>query len=195
MIGHFESTWQEYTRRIADGDERALEAFIEESQALVFRTALRIVSQPSDAEEVTADIFARVWMAAGAYDPRRGSVGAWLVTMARSRAISVLRARAVRVRTLGSLRYAELSAGDGERWLYAAEARLRLRRALRGLSAEQRRAVELFYLSERPLREIADETAVPIGTVKTRLRLGLKNLRRLWGSKEYSPEPFRTSCV
>ena len=187
--------WREYTRRIADGDERALEEFIEESQPLVFRTALRIVSQPSDAEEVTADIFARVWKAAGAYDPRRGSVGAWLVTMARSRAIGVLRARAVRVRTLGRVRYADITTPDGDRLIYAAEAQLRLRWALRGLSPEQQRAVEMFYLSERSLREIADETAVPIGTVKTRLRLGLKNLRRLWGTRENSPEPFLSSCV
>ena len=82
-----EIVWREYVRRVAQKDEQALEALLEETRALVFGTALRIVGFQVDAEEVAADVYARVWTMAGAYDPCRGPVGGWLVTMARSIAI------------------------------------------------------------------------------------------------------------
>lgn len=88
-----QSAWSHYLRRIAEGDQSALAALYDESSRLVYATALRILQGPDDAEEVTMDVYMQVWRGAKDYRDQRGSVAAWLVMLARSRAIDRLRSR------------------------------------------------------------------------------------------------------
>ncbi|HEV2463766.1 MAG TPA: sigma-70 family RNA polymerase sigma factor, partial [Acidobacteriaceae bacterium] len=90
-------------RRIALHSESALEMLFDETRALVFSEALRIVSFAADAEEITSDVFARLWTAAGTFNPQRGSVGGWLLGVARNKALDRLRSRGVRERSPAEL--------------------------------------------------------------------------------------------
>lgn len=185
-----EIVWSEYLRRVVQHDEFALEALLEETHALVFAAALRVIGFQVDAEEVAADVYARVWKTADAYDSRRGGVGTWLVGMARSIAIDRLRTRAVRNRSEAALLFQCACSDNPEAQADASETKCRLRQALQTLPFEQQRAIELFYFSELPIADIAAQLGQPIGTIKTRLRLGLLKLRRILAALE-SPLPKR----
>jgi RNA polymerase sigma-70 factor (ECF subfamily) len=178
-----EIVWAEYLRRVATRDEFALEALFQETHALVFATALRIASFRSDAEEIAADVFVRVWASAASYDVRRGPVGAWLVRIARNCAVDQLRAAAVRQRCETGLLSRCVSCAP-EATIDVEQTKASLARALQGLSVRQRRAIELFYFSELPVADIAAALRCPVGTVKTRLRTGVLNLRRLMAALE-----------
>src|SRR5262249_57648016 len=92
-----EAAWRAYVGQSAGGDQSALAALYDESSSLVYSVALRVLGDVADAEEVTLDVYTQVWKTAGTYDTSRGSVTAWLVTLARSRAIDRVRARASRL--------------------------------------------------------------------------------------------------
>ena len=182
--GNRDLVWDEYMRRIIRRDEFALAALFEETYPLVLATALRIVSFRTDAEEVAADVFARVWKKAETFDSHRGNVGSWLISMTRNGAIDKLRACAVRGRSETAL-LSRCSASENlQSALEAAERLAWLKVALEGLPFEQRRAIELFYFSEMSAADIARELRQPIGTVKTRIRLGRFALRRLLAALE-----------
>ncbi len=178
-VSQRESVWQDYVLRVARAEPSALTALFNETSPLVFASALRIVGLPADAEEVTADVYARIWSTAGSYNPARGGVGGWLRTIARSMAFDRLRSSALRVRHEVTLRSDYSGATDIEDDLIAGQCRERVRAALRALPDPQRHALELAYLSGFTCREIAATLDEPVGTVKTRLRLGLIKLRRL----------------
>src|ERR1700735_1658246 len=88
-----ERAWSGYVRRIMAADQGALASFYDATNHLVYGMALRILGNPADAEEVTLDIYTQVWRGASGFDERRGSVLAWLMTIARSRSIDRLRSR------------------------------------------------------------------------------------------------------
>lgn len=183
-----ETVWREYVKRVSLGDENALEAFYEETRSLVFATALRIVAFRADAEEVAADVYTRIWTnAAATYNVRRGNVYAWLLRIARSVAIDRLRSRAVRQRSERELLSYCSACDDLSSLISASETRTQLRQAVAGLPFEQRRAIELFYFSEMPIADIAEQLGHPIGTVKSRVRSGTIKLRRLMGAVEKAP--------
>lgn len=171
--------WEEYVRRIAHEDHAALAALFEETSPLVFATALRVLGFRADAEEVTADVYARIWTTAASYDARRGSVDAWLVSIARSRAIDRLRSRSIRDRSEIALSVECSSTVDPESSAAASQTKMHLRQALHAIPFEQRRAIELAYFSGLTMTEIAEQLGHPIGSVKTRIRMGLMKLRRL----------------
>ncbi|GAC1544532.1 MAG: hypothetical protein NVS2B9_11750 [Myxococcales bacterium] len=139
--------------------------------------AFRILHDKSDAEDVMQETFAAAWRLSPNYDPARGSTLHWLGCMARSRAIDRLRVRQVHQRTLERLPTAcpplepEQEAGTRER--------ARLKAALALLPLQQRKAVELAYVAGFSHQGIAAVMASPVGTVKTRLRLGLQRLAAL----------------
>ncbi len=174
-----EIVWAEFMRRIAQGDESALAALSEETQPLVFTTALRILSFRADAEEVTADVYARLWRSASRYDRKRGDVAAWLVTIAHNCAIDMLRSRAGRHRFEEALCSDRGSSVDYESAVTAFETRGHIRRALQALPVEQRRSIELVYFSGFTMAETAQRLGQPLGSVKSRVRMGLSKLRVL----------------
>ncbi len=174
---------QRSLQRVAAGDSGGLGALYDRHGRAVYSLALRILGDEGDAEEVTQDVFAQAWRRAGQYDESRGTVAAWLLVMARTRAIDRFRARRVRpegrVHEDDGLTLQQLPATnpDVASELMAAERGQRVRRALEELPFLQRVAIELAYFEGLSQREIAERLEQPLGTVKTRMRLGLLKLR------------------
>jgi RNA polymerase sigma-70 factor (ECF subfamily) len=175
---------------MAGGEDRALGDLYDRYGKTLYALALAIVREPADAEEVVVDAFGQAWRSAASFDPARGSVGAWLATIARSRALDLVRARGRRAKV--HERAAQLSDGgvatpiaaagiDPGRGAEQSEARLLVGRALGALPEPQRVAIELAYFEGLTQSEIAERLAEPLGTIKTRMRTGMEKLRVLLG--------------
>jgi len=150
--------------------------------------AYRILGETGEAEEVVQEVFLYVWRAASSFDAARGSVLAWLLVATRSRSIDRLRARRPAARTeLRKLanRSGTASGDDVEASSAAREWESACRAAVGELPDDQRKALELAYFEGLTHQEIAERTGAPLGTVKTRIRLGLMKLRErvkpYWG--------------
>jgi RNA polymerase sigma-70 factor (ECF subfamily) len=171
----------EAIRRVARGDADALAFLYDRHSRIIYSLAFRIVGDPPEAEEIVQDVFAQAWRQAERYDTSRGVVVAWLLMITRSRAIDRVRSR----RGLPPL------APDGEKGLSAmadpaegpelqtlsAEQVRRLKRALDTLPLQQRMTIQLAFYEGLTHVEIAERLEEPLGTVKTRIRLGLLKLR------------------
>lgn len=149
-------------RRMAEGDRDAFARFYDHHARQVYPLILRIVRDPADAADVLQDVFWEAWQAAPAYDPERGTPEAWIFMRARTRAID--RVRAVRRRS-------EDHAAAGNRDFVLG--------ALGRLPEAQREVLELAYYGGLTQTEIAERLKQPLGTVKTRMRLGLERLREV----------------
>ncbi len=176
-----ESNREELVRRMAAGDQAAMAAFYDQTSALVFGLALRILGDRSAAEDVLLEVYAQAWKQAPEYEPSRGSPSAWLLTLTRSRAIDQRRARR-RDQASEPLEAAgEISADTpGPEALTAAAERHRfVRHALNTLNADLREVIQLAYFGGLSHSEIASKLGQPLGTVKTRIRSGMTQLRPL----------------
>jgi RNA polymerase sigma-70 factor (ECF subfamily) len=169
--------------RAAAADERAMTDLYDRYGTLVYTVAYRIVGQRADAEEVVVDAFTQAWREAARFEAERGSVAAWLTTIARSRALDLLRARGRRERLVVDAAGGMEGGGSGGPEAPAAdraeddERRWVVKLALEGLSAPQRQAIELAFFEGLSQSEIAERLNEPLGTVKTRVRLGMQKLR------------------
>jgi len=176
--------WGTLIERTANGEEAALAALYDGTAALVNGLALRILGDRGAAEEVTGDVYLQVWRQAERYDDTRGTPLTWLLTLARTRAIDRLRAMNVRRARTEPLRAARTvpteTPGPEERSVVRQRRQL-VQRALGRIPAEQRRAIELAYFEGLSHSEIAVAVGAPLGTVKTRVRLGLGRLRDALG--------------
>jgi RNA polymerase sigma-70 factor (ECF subfamily) len=165
----------------ARGDQRAFAEFYDRTAPRVHGLVRRVLVDPAQSEEVVQEVFLAVWQEASRFDPARGTALSWLLVRARRRAIDRVRSSqasrerdlAVGVRDLDAVRddVAETAATRIEH--------ARVSRALEGLSAAQRQALELTYWGGLTQSEAASRAGVPLGTMKTRLRDGLIALRRL----------------
>ena len=177
--------WRDQITRIAAGDETALAELYDASSRLVYSLALRILSNPSDAEEVTLDVFTQVWRNAGTFESARGTVMAWLVTMARSRAIDRLRSQKNHpLNAGGEKEMADLASlgASPESQTIGEENVQQVRHALDQLPGDQRDAILLSFFNGLSHPEVAEKLGIPLGTVKTRIRLGLSKLREALSS-------------
>ena len=174
-----EAQWRKYVQGLATGDAGALASLYDESCSLVYGIALRILRNEADAEEITSDVYSQVWRCASTFDSSRGSVNAWLTTVARTRSIDRLRSRArsSRVERLDSVFDLASSSDTPEQASWLGQQRTKVREALRSLSAEQRQVIELAYFSGMSHSELAIAVGQPLGTVKTRIRLAMTKLR------------------
>jgi RNA polymerase sigma-70 factor, ECF subfamily len=171
--------------RAAGGDERAMAQLYDRYGQVLYAVASRIVGQRADAEEVVLDSFAQAWREATRFDTTRGSVAGWLTTIARSRALDLVRARNRRERitaTAAAERPDTSPAMGGWRvdpssGVDLAERRTQVQLALESLSPPQRRAIELAFFEGLSQSEIAERLQEPLGTIKTRVRLGMQKLR------------------
>jgi RNA polymerase sigma-70 factor (ECF subfamily) len=173
--------------RLIAGDERALGELYDRFGTMAYSLACAIVPDPADAEEVVADAFAQVWRSAASFDAKRGSVGAWLSTIVRTRALDLLRSQKRRARVLdeaaatadeGSSPGLSTHADSPDRGVELSEARVLVRRSLDELPAPQRLVLELAYFGGLSQSEIAERLNEPLGTVKTRMRAGMEKLRQ-----------------
>jgi RNA polymerase sigma-70 factor (ECF subfamily) len=157
-------------RRLSGGDQSALGEFYDLYAGLVNGIALRMLRDATEAEDVVQEVFLQVWRQAARYDPGRGTPEAWICTMTRTRALDRLRRRTARREEPGEAAPAGSAAPK-------AEEALAVRKALDGLSADQRRALELAYYEGLTQSEIAKRLGEPLGTVKTRIRTAMIRLR------------------
>jgi RNA polymerase sigma-70 factor (ECF subfamily) len=179
---------QDLIGRVAKGDAEALAVLYDRHERAVYSLVFRIVRDQADAEDVVQEVFSQAWAQASRHDASRGAVGAWLLTIARSRAIDRLRARRARPdsapadeRDVGLLRDPE-PAQDAQ--LLTREKAARLRSALERLPVLQRVAIELAYYEGLSQSEIAERLEQPLGTIKTRMRLALLKLREALAGAE-----------
>lgn len=170
--------------RMRDGDEDALATLYDGWSDRVHALAMHLLRDARDAEDIVEETFWQAWRGAARYDVSRGKVGAWLLTICRSRALDRLRVRRRRPEDL-SLDDAPAPAApqpDAMDAMVTSETGRIVRAALAELPAEQRQALELAYFSGLSQSEIADRTGQPLGTVKTRVRLALVKLREKLGA-------------
>jgi len=168
--------------RIAKGDQSAMTELYDQTNRVVYGLALRILRDPGAAEEATLDVYMQVWRKASTWDATRGNPSAWLLCMARTRALDKLRssatARGAETALEDSPIERAIAAGDDpEAAAMAVERRQIVRKALDTLSPEQREVIEIAYFSGLSHSEIAATLNLPLGTVKTRIRLGMEKLR------------------
>lgn len=178
-------------RRMAAGDGSALAEIYDRHGRSMFSLAVRILRDQSDAEEIVQDVFAQAWRQAARYDTTRGAVVAWLLMMARSRAIDRLRARRGQPPLQGdhhaALRDAADVAPPVDVALLTADQAARVRAALESLPDAQRAAIELAFHEGLTHTEVAERLEQPLGTIKTRIRLGLLRLRAALPSGDGAP--------
>jgi RNA polymerase sigma-70 factor (ECF subfamily) len=180
-----ENEWLQLVQAVAGGDQGALHSLYEQTNRIVFTLIVRITANRETAEEVTVDVFYEVWRKASTYDPANGSVVGWIMNLARSRAIDRLRFdhRKKRVNMYPhSLRPTTDIVDPQQASLFEEQSRL-LRNALEVLTPEERNAIETAFFSELTYEETARKLNQPLGTVKTRIRSGLKKLREALGRK------------
>ena len=158
----------------------ALSTLYDRHSRLVYSLALRIVQSSTDAEEITQDTFFQMWQQADRIDQRKGSVLAWLIVVTRSRAIDRLRSRKKLKAELSEDLLERLDTfGAPNAWdqLDSLERTDIVKRALLEIPVEQREALELAFYQGMSQAEIAAQLDEPVGTIKTRVRLGMKKLR------------------
>lgn len=159
--------------RVRARDAAAFEALYDEYHRLVYGLALRVLSEPTAAEDVTQTVFLKIWHSPELF--RGGNFAAWIARVTRNRALDVVRSRGVReegelpesLPVDGTLEDAAIANLDG----------VRVRTALAQLPPEQREPIELGFFGGVTQEEIARQTGLPLGTIKTRIRTGLRRLR------------------
>ncbi len=169
----------EWVRRMARGDAAALEQLYDRHAAAVYPLVLRIVGRSADADEVMQEAWLQAWRRAATYDPARGTVLAWLLNMARSRALDRYRAVSSRQRaeTQADAEPRVAVVADPVHETLGAERSRRVRAALATLKPRHREVLEIAYFEGLSQTEIAERLAVPVGTVKTWMRQGTLAMR------------------
>jgi len=171
--------------QIARGDREAFSRFYDRYAPLVFTFAMRLLRVRSEAEDLLQEVFLQVWRQAGSYSEERGSPEAWLITITRSRGID--RLRSIRRRDKSFVAMDESSGGEAgwkqESGEVESEAKLLVQGPLARLPEAQQRVLEMAYFDGLTQTEIAARLGQPLGTVKTRMRDGLEQLRGFLGAK------------
>jgi RNA polymerase sigma factor (sigma-70 family) len=173
---------------LAAGDRDAASAFVQRFQRRVFGLARTIVADDRAAEDIAQEAFVRAWKHAGAYDPRRGSVVGWLLTITRNLSIDAVRVRvpvALDPSALLGIDRASDERGPVEH-AELSDDRDRLRAALARLPEDQCRAVVLAGLLGYTAREVGEIEDIPLGTAKTRIRTALLRLRTALVTEEHT---------
>jgi RNA polymerase sigma-70 factor (ECF subfamily) len=179
---------RELLARVARGDVAALRSLYDQHAPRAITIAYRILRNREEAEDIVQETFLEVWRRAAQFDPGRGGAVAWVVTIARSRAIDRLRARSIAGRTIAS------AAEEAEAMSPVAPAtpaveterrrdERRVAAALAELPPAQRRTIELAYFEGLSQSEIAAKTDCPLGTVKMRVKLAMAKLAALLGDE------------
>ena len=173
-------------RQVANQDRDAFSQLYDRCSSLVFSLAMRMLKVRSDAEDLLQEVFVQVWRQASNYSVERGSPEAWIINIARSRAIDKIRSirRMEKSFVLTDDPARAESGKNVESSAAESETRLTMNAALANLPETQRRVLELAYFDGLTQTEIAKRLAEPLGTVKTRMRSGIQRLRQIVSSAE-----------
>jgi len=173
----------EVVDRLRRRDPRALAELYDRYGRAVYALILRLVRDSAIAEDLVQETFLRVWNRVHAFDAVRGSLGPWLLAIARNRAIDYLRSAAGRERNAFEFEETEHPAlfTNMESDLLAADKTRRIKEAMEKLAPNLRNVVELAYFEGLSQSEMAERTGQPLGTVKTWVRTALRNLRNELG--------------
>ncbi|QKS70390.1 sigma-70 family RNA polymerase sigma factor [Paenalkalicoccus suaedae] len=164
--------------QLRSGDKASLEALYDKYEKLLYSFAYKMVRDPGAAEEVVQEVMIKLWRGIGDYAADKGKFSSWLLTITRNTAIDYLRKQK---RVKSEEVHQEFDTADTQQsveelveWKEQGD---RLRQAMKHLKHEQQVIIEMFYFKGYSQRMIADEVDIPLGTVKGRIRLALKNLR------------------
>lgn len=173
----------ELLRRVARGDEAAFASLYDAVAGRVLGLARRVVRDPALAEEVTQEVMVEVWRTASRFEPGRGSASAWILTMTHRRAVDRVRAEQAHTDRMQRVaaRESHVPYDEVQEDVAARLEREQVRRCLSRLTPVQREAVTLAYYGGHTYREVAEQLATPLPTVKTRMRDGLIRMRDCLG--------------
>jgi RNA polymerase sigma-70 factor (ECF subfamily) len=178
----------ELLQQIAQQDQQALLTLYQQYGNLVYGLSLRVLRQPAMAEEITQDIFLKLWRQPDRWNPSLGQFSSWLLTITRNAAIDRLRREGRQAPASweqtdeSSDLFSDASSfvANQANWVNGQI----LRRLLQSLPSEQRQLIELAFYEGYTHSELAELLHLPLGTVKTRLRMGMQKLRLLWEESE-----------
>jgi RNA polymerase sigma-70 factor (ECF subfamily) len=175
--------------RVSEGDAKALEVLYDRYNRVVYSFALRIVADPQIAEELLQEVFFRAWQQGRAFRETRGAFVTWLLSITHNMAIDEVRKRRRRPQKADSEDPEMVLAGvpdssqDVEDEVWLSSLRTTIESAMQQLPAAQRDAIELAYFQGLTQREISERLGEPLGTIKTRMRLGIQKLRDQLGDQ------------
>lgn len=172
-------------QKVANQDRDAFSQLYDRFSSLVFTLAMRMLRARSDAEDLLQEVFVQVWRQAQSYSVQRGSPEAWIINIARSRAIDKIRSirRMEKSFVLTDDPARAESSDNVESSAAESEARMAMNSALANLPDTQRKVLELAYFDGLTQTEIANRLAEPLGTIKTRMRSGIQRLRDMLGTQ------------
>ena len=172
--------WQTHMRGIRARNPESLAGLYDETSRFLYGLALRILGNQADAEEVILDVYQHVWNHSDVYDDTRGNVWNWLAVVTRNRAIDRLRQSSTRRAREAPIESEYERAGSAqapETLSILEQERKMVRRAMGSLKEDQRQAIELAFFDGLTHVEVAEKLGAPLGTIKTRIRVGLRRLK------------------
>ena len=187
---------------VTQGDQEALAVLYERYSRAVYSCSLRIVGDAQVAEEILQEVFVRAWQQGGSFQTARGSLITWLLSITHNLSIDEVRRRKRRPQKAESEEPESILAAlpdeglDVEEEVWLSSLRTSIQEAMLQLPAPQREAIELAYFQGLTQREIADTLGEPLGTIKTRMRLGMLKLREQLGpmvSERAAPNEVKLS--
>ncbi|WP_246043124.1 sigma-70 family RNA polymerase sigma factor [Fodinibius saliphilus] len=174
-------------KRIQSRDAYALEELYELYERLLFSMVLSIVKKREEAEDLLQEIFVKIWKKAESFDPERGNVYSWIVTVARNKAIDRIRSKGYKTQKKQSVSIHEpLFSLEGDKYdpmettIFSDRAEL-VKKALDKIPEKQSEVIKIAYYRGMTQSEISDHLDIPLGTVKTRTRQGMIKLKRILG--------------
>lgn len=179
----------ELIARLADADAAALEVLYDRYSRVVYSFGLRIVGDPQLAEELLQEVFLRAWQQGAAFRETRGAFVTWLLSITHNMAIDEVRKRRRRPQKADSAEPELLLAGlpdtrqDVEDEVWLSSLRATIIQAMERLPPAQREAIDMAYFQGLTQREISERLGEPLGTIKTRMRLGIQKLREQLGEQ------------
>lgn len=175
----------ELLRRVAMRDRVAFAQLYDRLSGVLYSTAIRILNDTKEAEDVLQEVFLQIWEKAGSYDPSLGRPFSWALTLTRNRSIDRLRSLRRRYEFIAEATEtavtSHLNRQDDAGEIYDRDQSQMIRRALEGLPLEQRQAVEMAFLGGLTQTEISEQLGQPLGTIKARIRRGVMKLREVVG--------------
>lgn len=160
-------------------DKAALEYLYDHYSAALYGIILRIVKKEEVAEEVMQDAFCKIWKNIASFDPEKGRLFTWMLNISRNLAIDKTRSREIRKEQKSDQLDNIVHKVDRENYEEFSPETIGVRELLNNLNPDQRKVVDLLYFQGYTQSEVAEEHQIPLGTIKTRLRIALKNLRKI----------------